>query len=208
MDRFSLVGAVYDRVFEPVNAPLRAAAHRMCPAAPGSVVLDVGCGTGAALAEYREAGCSIIGLDTSSAMLARARDRLGPEADLRTVTDERLPADDDCADLIIVSLVLHSVPGSEARTLLRETQRVLAPRGRVLVTDFGTAGLGFPRGHVIRGLVALAEVVAGPRHALSSLAYLRAGGLPALFEDSGLAVTAARHVGGGNVTIAVLEPTG
>lgn len=206
MDGYSLMSRGYDLVLEPVNAPMRRAARRLCPTDPSWVVLDIGCGTGAALAEYAAEGCTVIGTDTSPAMLDRAREVLGPQADLRLVTDDALPVEEGCADLVVISLVLHSVSHEQAVALLREAQRALAPGGRVLVTDFGTEGLRFPRGHLTRGLTALAEVVAGPRHAANSWSYLRSGGLLALARESGLRVTAQRLAAGGNIVLAVLEP--
>lgn len=150
-DGYGLVSRFYDRALEPLNAPLRQVAHRMCPPQPGWTVLDIGCGTGAALAEYAAAGCSVIGVDPSPAMIDTARRRLGPEADLRQADGPCLPVADGCADLVLISLVLHSISRPDAVALLTEAGRALAPAGRVLVTDFGTAGLRFPRGWAIRG---------------------------------------------------------
>jgi ubiquinone/menaquinone biosynthesis C-methylase UbiE len=205
-DAYAIQARLYDLVVEPLNGPLRAAAHRLCPPRPGWTVLDVGCGTGSALAEYAAAGCHVIGADTSPAMIAQARDRLGGAADLRLIDGSRLPVDDASADLVLVSLVLHSVGRDEAVGILREAARVLVGDGRVLVVDFGTSGLRFPRGWLGRGITVLAELAAGPRHAANSFDYLRRGGLPALVDEVGLEAQAVRPTSGGAITIAVLAP--
>ncbi len=208
MDSYGLLSTGYDLVLEPLNAPLRRAAQRLCPAQPGWVVVDVGCGTGAGLAEYAAQRCTVIGLDPSPAMVSQARRRLGPDADVRRITGPTLPVEDACADLAVVSLVLHSVPRSTALELLDEVVRVLAPGGRVLVTDFGTGRLRFPRGHLTRAMTGLFEVVAGPQHARSCVDYLRSGGLPPLLAQAGLRPTATRPTAGGHVTITVAERSG
>jgi ubiquinone/menaquinone biosynthesis C-methylase UbiE len=203
-DGYGLCARFYDRALEPLNAPLRRVAHRMCPPEPAWRVLDIGCGTGAALAEYAAAGCTVIGVDTSPAMIAASRQRLGPDADLRQADGSRLPVDDRCAELVLVSLVLHSIPRADAVALLQEAGRALAPGGRVLVTDFGTNGLRFPRGWATRGLTVVAEVLSGPTHAGHAVAYLRHGGLGPLITESGLSLHAQRPSAGGNITLAVL----
>lgn len=205
-DAYGMQARFYDRVVEPLNAPLRAAARKVCPSRPEWTVLDVGCGTGTALAEYAQAGCTVIGADPSPAMIAQARVRLGHDADLRLINGTRLPVDDESVDLVLVSLVLHSVPRSEAVGILREAARVVVPDGRVLVVDFGTSGLRFPRGWLGRGVTVLAELAAGPRHAANSLDYLRGGGLPALVDEAGLETQVVRPTAGGAITIAVLGP--
>jgi len=203
-DAYAIQARFYDLVVEPLNAPLRAAARRVCPPEPDWIVLDVGCGTGTALAEYADAGCQVIGADPSSAMIAQARVRLGKEADLRLIDSERLPVDDASVDLVLVSLVLHSVPRADAVAILREGARVLVPDGRILVVDFGTEGLRFPRGWTARAITVVAELAAGPRHASHSLDYVRRGGLPALVDEAQLVTLVSRPTAGGAVTIAVL----
>ena len=207
-DAYAVQARFYDVVVEPLNAPLRAAARRVCPPQPEWTVLDVGCGTGTAMAEYAEVGCRVIGADPSSAMIEQARARLGDDADLRVIDGSHLPVDDASVDLVLVSLVLHSVARADAVGILREAARVLVPGGRVLVVDFGTSGLRFPRGWLGRGITVVAELAAGPQHAANSLAYLRSGGLPALVAQAGLKTHASRPTAGGAITIAVLTLPG
>lgn len=206
IDAYAVQARFYDRFVEPLNAPLRAAARRLCPPQPEWTVLDIGCGTGTALSEYADLGCRVIGADPSPAMIAQARVRLGDDADLRVIDGPRLPVDDASVDLVLVSLVLHSVPRADAVGILQEAARVLVPGGQVLVVDFGTSGLRFPRGWVGRGITVVAELAAGPRHASHSFDYLRHGGLPALVGEACLTTHVIRPTAGGAITIAVLVP--
>src|SRR5215210_7119153 len=68
-------------------------------------VLDVGCGTGALLAriahEYPDA--RLAGVDPVPQMLALARRKLPPEAELKEGWAERLPWGDACFDVVISS---------------------------------------------------------------------------------------------------------
>ena len=202
---YGVCARFYDRALEPMNAPLRKVAQRLHPPQPGWVVLDLGCGTGAALAEYRDSGCIVLGADPSAAMLQQARIRLGDEADLRRIDGEHIPFDDGCADLVLISLVLHSVDRPSATQILREAARVLAPNGRILVTDFGAGGLRFPRGWLTRGFTTVAEILAGPEHAGHAVAYLRHGGLDTLVRESGLLMENRKPTAGGNIVIAVIR---
>jgi ubiquinone/menaquinone biosynthesis C-methylase UbiE len=203
-DGYGIRAKVYDRFLEPSLAPLRAVARGIVPPSAGWVVLDIGCGTGAALADYQAAGCVALGADPSAAMLDRANSRLRGAADLRLMAGTRVPFPDSCADLVVISLVLHSVDRAAALDLLAEAVRLLRPGGRVLVIDFGSTGLRFPRGWWMRSVTVLAELAAGLRHASNSLHYLRQGGLPSLAAAADLEIEAIKPVAGGNVLIAVL----
>jgi len=90
-DRYRWIARFYDRVLEPMNAPLRGIGMTMWPPEPGMRVLDVGCGTGTHLELYVGMGCDGYGIDTSAAMLERARNRLGDRATLTLGTATDLP---------------------------------------------------------------------------------------------------------------------
>src|SRR5207237_748758 len=57
----------------------------------GRRLLDVGCGTGGGLGAMLERGYDVVGVDVSEAMLARAREKLGPLPALRCEDMRRLP---------------------------------------------------------------------------------------------------------------------
>lgn len=59
---------------------------------PGSQILDLGCGTGKHMEVLHHYGYRVVGVDASKDMLAEARRRLGPEADLVDLT-EFVPSD-------------------------------------------------------------------------------------------------------------------
>lgn len=100
----------------------------------GLRVLDAGCGSGPLTAALLERGAgSATGFDSSAAMVALARRRLGDDADLH-VADlaAPLPFDDDAFDLATASLVLHYL--RDWSGALAELHRVVVPGGRVLVS--------------------------------------------------------------------------
>lgn len=99
-------------------------------------ILDVGCGTGLALARLAETqtALSLAGVDLSAEMLARARSRL-PRAVLLARGEARLlPFADASFDAVVTSNMLHFL--AEPARALGEAGRVLAPGGRLIVTDW------------------------------------------------------------------------
>lgn len=205
-DAYARLALPMDALLERVNAPLRVLAVRMHPPAPGARVLDVGCGTGTQLARYVEAGCRVSGVDASPAMLARARARLGTDADLREGDATELPWPDASFDVVVCSLVLHELPAQTRGAVVREVSRVLAPGGRFVVVELAGGPVRGLRGHLTAAFIELAERAAGHRKA--SRTFLRSGGLLALARDTGLSVDKHRVVGGGTIELAVLAPAG
>lgn len=95
-------------------------------------VLDLGCGTGDLAADMASAGARVTGADVAQAALDRAR-RRHPELDLRRIAlDGPLPFADGEFDAVWSSEVIEHV--ADTARWLSEVRRVLAPRGRVLLT--------------------------------------------------------------------------
>jgi SAM-dependent methyltransferase len=96
----------------------------------GKRVLDIGCGTGAALAVLaQEFKCTVFGIDPSAGMLEQARRKL-PDADLREGVAEELPYPDETFDAALMMTVVQHVDRSRA---FPETRRVLGSGGRLVI---------------------------------------------------------------------------
>lgn len=103
----------------------------------GSVVLEIGTGTGGLLTGLAGRASKVIGVDHSPAMLAEARQRLAnSEAtgiELRLGEMTHLPLPDASAGCVVAAMVLHHAADPQA--VLVEIRRVLAPGGTLLLAD-------------------------------------------------------------------------
>jgi len=96
-----------------------------------SRLLDVGCGTGHYIAEYRRRGFEVAGVDGSPDMLEHAR-TLNPGVDLRQGDVDALPFADGTFDHVLCIEVLRYLP--DATHCIQEMARVLRPGGSCLFT--------------------------------------------------------------------------
>lgn len=111
----------------------RPATLRLLGDIAGRRVLDAGCGPGTLLKELRARGADAEGLDGSAALLAVARERLGPQVRLlRAALEDPLPYPDSSFDAIACSLVMHYLREWEGP--LRELRRILRPGGRLVIS--------------------------------------------------------------------------
>jgi len=96
---------------------------------------DLGCGTGAVTEALAQFVRRVIAVDGSSQMLAAARERLDPFAnvELRHGELEKLPLDDQLLDAATLILVLHHLP--DPSRVFGEVGRTLRPEGRLLIVD-------------------------------------------------------------------------
>ena len=109
----------------------------------GDRLLDVGCGTGKlAIAAARRTGPQgfVVGIDATPAMIDLAHERARREnsvAEFRVGVAERLPFADEEFQAVTSSYFFHHLPSDVKAEALAEMWRVLAPGGRLIVTDYG-----------------------------------------------------------------------
>jgi ubiquinone/menaquinone biosynthesis C-methylase UbiE len=103
---------------------------------PQDRVLDVGCGTGELLtrlaAKYPEA--RLAGLDPVPEMLKVARRKLSAKVELRVGWANELPWPDDSFDIVVSCNMFHYI--THPVEAVREMERVLRPRGKMVITDW------------------------------------------------------------------------
>jgi len=122
----------YHRMIDDLEAEIAT------PFASNAHVLELGCGTGLILSRLAAVASEAVGIDSSSAMVARARAK-GLDArvaDLRT-----LPFDDDVFDLTCSFKVLPHVPDVQAA--IDEAVRVTRPGGHLVLELYNPQSLRF-----------------------------------------------------------------
>lgn len=152
------IAAAFDEAYDAPGgrAYTEAFTRRILTEAPvraGQRVLDVGCGTGrfaVAIALQSDTGLgagtgalSVVGVDQSRAMLARAARHaasagVGQPVSFLQGTASAIPVCDGAFDLVLCFGVLHHTVGEGDPTgqdVLREMARVTRPGGRVVVVE-------------------------------------------------------------------------
>jgi demethylmenaquinone methyltransferase / 2-methoxy-6-polyprenyl-1,4-benzoquinol methylase len=140
-DHYDRVGAVMSFGQDPRWR--RALVDAIAPA-EGMRILDVATGTGMVAFALAARGATVVGLDQSEAMLGAARARLRRTPQLAERLSfiageaEALPFDDAEFDALSFTYLLRYVDDPAAT--MRELARVLRPRGRIAMVEFGVPG--------------------------------------------------------------------
>jgi SAM-dependent methyltransferase len=149
----------------PGAAVLRARSYELLDLVPGALVVDVGCGTGRAVAEMTERGATAVGVDASEHMITVARGRC-PQARFHIASAEELPFDDGEVNAYRADKVFHEL--DDPARALREAHRVLAPGGRIVLLgqDWDTFVIDSDHAELTRTIVrARADTIPSPRAA-------------------------------------------
>jgi ubiquinone/menaquinone biosynthesis C-methylase UbiE len=150
----------------------------------GERSLDLGCGEGDFTAVMAERAALSVGVEVAQAAIERAA-RRHPGLDLRLAPiDGPLPLTDSSFDLVWCSEVIEHV--ADTATWLSEVRRVLAPRGRLLITTPSHGRLRV----ALAGVARFSEPLGDHLHL-----YTR-GSLTSLLREFGFDPVAVHMVGG------------
>ena len=133
---YEKLASVYDLVFGPTLHPGRLVARDRMGIQSGDRILEVGVGTGINLSLYPK-GCRITGIDLSTSMLEKARERVARQ-ELRNVRllemdAARLTFADDAFDIVYAPYLVSVVP--DPVQVVREMRRVCRPGGKIIVLN-------------------------------------------------------------------------
>lgn len=133
---YEKLSGVYDLTFGPTLHPGRLQALERMAIDAGASVLEVGVGTGINLGLYPRA-CQVTGIDLSTGMLDKARERIQKKG-LRNCRVMEMDAaalsfDDDTFDIVYAPYLISVVPDPVA--VAREMRRVCRPGGRIVILN-------------------------------------------------------------------------
>ena len=129
---YDKLAKVYDLIFGPTLHPGRLRALERMDIQAGERVLEVGVGTGINLNLYPR-NCSVTGIDFSSSMLEKARERVAkglPNVRLLQMDAADLKFADNSFDIVYAPYLISVVP--DPVTVAREMRRVCRPGGRII----------------------------------------------------------------------------
>jgi SAM-dependent methyltransferase len=181
----------YESAAEQVQLrPAACAVAETAAVQPGERVLDLGCGTGnAALLAARHTD-QVTGVDPAARLLDVARARAASEQKKVTFLPGEaasLPVGDASTDVIVsvFAVIFAPDPGAAAK----EMSRVLAPRGRIVLSAWIPAGTMFEVTSAVSG--AMRQAAGAPPPA--SFAWHDQDALVSLLAPYGFAVGVSRH---------------
>jgi SAM-dependent methyltransferase len=136
---YDRTAAKYDRKWRKFSIQTHEAVLDAVPGGINGRVLDIGCGTGTFLEKLLQARPEIeaYGVDTSEAMLAEARKKLGGRASLQIQSTDRLPEFSRLFDMIISANVLHYI--ENPADWLVQIRGLLKTGGFLILEDFSKA---------------------------------------------------------------------
>lgn len=127
---------VYDLTFGPALHPGRLVALERMAIKPGDRILEVGVGTGINLPLYPR-NCRVTGIDLSTSMLLKARERVLqkglPNVRLHEMDAANLTFPDDVFDIVYAPYVISVVP--DPVRAVREMRRVCRPGGKIVILN-------------------------------------------------------------------------
>ena len=133
---YEKLSKVYDLIYGPTLHPGRLVALERMGIRPGDRILEVGVGTGINTSLY-PTDCLVTGVDLSSSMLDKARERVAREG-LRNVRllemdAQNLTFADDSFDIVYAPYLVSVVP--DPVRVVREMRRVCKPGGRIIILN-------------------------------------------------------------------------
>ena len=143
--RFDRMAARYDSFCHTplgqfVDEVERALIWALLKPQPGEAIGDFGCGTGAYAIALAQAGCTVIGIDESPVMLAKARDKSAADGSTTYLQADLadLPLHSSTLDAVLLQVTLEFV--ANPAVVLNEAFRVLKPNGRMVLGLIHGAG--------------------------------------------------------------------
>ncbi|HMA83530.1 MAG TPA: methyltransferase domain-containing protein [Candidatus Thermoplasmatota archaeon] len=166
---------LYDLAFNPVLKHVHQRIVQLMKNYECQSIVDLGSGTGALARTLAKNGFSVTGIDTSSQMIAVAREK-SPDS-LRFIHADITSIDhsDMMFDAANISLVLHPNSAETITKIVMKAKKLIKPNGVIFITDYGN-GTGFS-GKIASGLMQMIESFTREDHRRNYFSFMKLKGI-------------------------------
>jgi len=182
---------LYDLAFNPVLKHVHQRIVQLMKNYECQSIVDLGSGTGALARTLAKNGFSVTGIDTSSQMIAVAREK-SPDS-LRFIHADITSIDhsDMMFDAANISLVLHPNSAETITKIVMKAKKLIKPNGVIFITDYGN-GTGFS-GKIASGLMQMIESFTREDHRRNYFSFMKLKGTHMFSSWSELSVIENYH---------------
>lgn len=185
-DSYKLAAKIYDPVLEKGLKNIRLKTKEICGAGSGHRLLDVCCGTGEQAAHYAGTGATVIGLDISKHMIAKAKTKEKSNLSFMQGDATSVPFEDAHFDFASTGYALHEINESLRLKFFNEMLRVVKPGGAIILVDFSIPEKFGILPFIYHAIYYMFEKIAGGSHYRNYLEWMKNGGLEGFLDRNGV----------------------
>lgn len=198
---YKLAAVIYDPVIEPGLKVVREKTLAVSGVTGNDRVIDVCCGTGGQAEVYAEKAASVVGIDISEYMIARAKMKQRENLTFIQCSATEIPYEDSSFDCASSGYAFHEISEELRAGFLAEMIRVTKPGGSLVFVDFACIESGGFKPYYYHAIFHSIERVAGGDHYRHYRNWMKAGGLKGFLEKNRLTVEKNARMAGGNLSI-------
>ncbi len=197
-DEYRHTAAIYDLLFSRALRDIRNNICTFITHCRARNVIDLCCGTGEQLQMLSKEDILLTGVDSSPAMLARARKRCHKSIHYLEADASQVQLSDASYDAAIISFALHEKTALQHTAIFREACRLLRPEGHIIIADYSHPPSGLIPLLLGSIVVPAIERAAGINHYHNYQDWMQNGALEGFFarENPGKTILIAPHFQG------------
>ncbi|PID42578.1 MAG: hypothetical protein CR981_02420 [Proteobacteria bacterium] len=182
-DHYQNIAPLYDRFFSRILRRLREDIRTYIYHRKFSRIIDICCGTGEQLAMLDKPGMQLTGIDSSGAMLEKAKQNCSQQTELHLIDASSETFTGSSFDCAVLCLCLHEKSAPERQAIFTNARNLVREKGSIIVADYTKPSPGSITGRFLSTtLIPLIERCAGKNHFQQYQQWILQGGLETFLQ--------------------------
>ena len=198
-DTYRRIAGSYDILFSSALRQLRVDIRTYIYHKNYSRIIDICCGTGCQLHLLERPGMQLYGIDNSLSMLEKATNVCSDRTELHLLDAGQESFPPGSFDGAILSLALHDKHPAAARTIYKNSYKLIKDGGSLIIADLTPPAPGFGSWFIGRCIIPLFQRFGGSGHYERYSWWLESGGLEHFVDQFGAAAEVISRPLNGNI---------